>query len=280
MISNDAVSPANIVQGTSAQVLMTNATPDTAWTSISGALILGPTGVTNIGEITAAATTPRIAGAAASNRILWWYTSTTPRWALYTDSGAESGSNAGSDFRLARYSDGGGSLGIVMTATRSSGLITVTDLNVTTGFQRNGTTARALVDTQSVAATATASPTSTTFIACPGATVTLSLVNGDRVVVNAVWDMQCDTDGTVGVGGLFVAGVAQSALAVLANPTNTAAGGDNNPGVRATIAQNYVINNTTTGSVTYDLRVRCGAGFTSGVQARLDHTKITVQVYR
>jgi hypothetical protein len=49
-IANDAVTVSKILQGTAGQVLMTNGTPDTAWTTLSGDVTVSNTGVTSIGS--------------------------------------------------------------------------------------------------------------------------------------------------------------------------------------------------------------------------------------
>ena len=48
-VADDAVTTDKIAQGTSAQVLMSNADPATTWTTISGDVTVGATGVTAIG---------------------------------------------------------------------------------------------------------------------------------------------------------------------------------------------------------------------------------------
>lgn len=131
-------------------------------------------------------------------------------------------------------------------------------------------------------ATATVNPNSTSYIACTGATLSPTTQNDDIVVINATWDLQCDGNGTSAVGTLFINGTGiTSPLCVLANVNP----GTATSGVRATLSQTYVgtvgtTTNFTAGTLAYDLRVRCGAGFTSNVTCRTDHTQITVQVFR
>ena len=62
-----------------------------------------------------------INGAAGTNRSLRWQTSGVDRWVLNTSSGAESGSDAGSNFFLDHYSDAGIYLGTAFAVTRSTG---------------------------------------------------------------------------------------------------------------------------------------------------------------
>jgi len=63
-------------------------------------------------------------GAAATDRGIQFATSSITRWFLYEDNVAESGSNAGSNLRLASYTDGGGYLSQIFEITRSTGLTT------------------------------------------------------------------------------------------------------------------------------------------------------------
>jgi hypothetical protein len=62
-------------------------------------------------------------GAAGGNRNVGYRTAGSNRWIAATNSTAESGSNAGSDFNLWRYSDAGAFLGTALSAIRSSGFI-------------------------------------------------------------------------------------------------------------------------------------------------------------
>lgn len=65
-----------------------------------------------------------IRGAAGTNRSLIFTTAATNRWAAYTNTTAEGGSNAGSDFVITSYDDAGTALANVLTLTRSSGAAT------------------------------------------------------------------------------------------------------------------------------------------------------------
>ena len=64
-----------------------------------------------------------IAANAGQNRYLR-FRSGQDRWVLTTTATAESGGNAGSDFTINRYDDGGALIGTVLALTRSSGLAT------------------------------------------------------------------------------------------------------------------------------------------------------------
>lgn len=65
------------------------------------------------------AATLRIIGAAGNTRYVRFDTSSTVRWQMGADSGSESGSNAGSEFKLLAYSDAGAALGHGFIATRA-----------------------------------------------------------------------------------------------------------------------------------------------------------------
>ena len=64
-------------------------------------------------------------------------TSTSTRWELIANATAESGSNAGSDFEIRRYSDAAVDLGLVMAVTRSTGNITFNGGGGITSFAAN-----------------------------------------------------------------------------------------------------------------------------------------------
>ncbi|MBI3419887.1 MAG: hypothetical protein HY053_07135 [Proteobacteria bacterium] len=74
-----------------------------------------------------------IRGAAGSNRSLIYTTAATNRWAAYTNSTAEGGSNVGSDYVITSYDDSGAALINVLTLTRSSGAATFAGSVTATG---------------------------------------------------------------------------------------------------------------------------------------------------
>ncbi|CAB4141974.1 hypothetical protein UFOVP423_8 [uncultured Caudovirales phage] len=99
----------------------------------------------------------QISQAAGNNRFLYWQTAGSARWGWYTNNGAESGSNAGSDLLLARYSDAGGLLaGAVITIVRASGNITMNGGGGKTTFAGNAIN---IATTQSPATSAAAGTT-------------------------------------------------------------------------------------------------------------------------
>lgn len=72
----------------------------------------------------------RLSGSTAQFRGVQIQTGGSPRWFLYANANAETGSNLGSEFRLARYSDAGSYINDVMIADRSTGNITWTGIGL------------------------------------------------------------------------------------------------------------------------------------------------------
>jgi hypothetical protein len=71
-------------------------------------------------------------GGAGSQRLLTFETNGSNRFAVGLDQAAESGSNAGSGFFIARYSDAGGYIDAVMGITRSTGVASFKELALNT----------------------------------------------------------------------------------------------------------------------------------------------------
>ena len=71
-----------------------------------------------------------VRSAAGFDRSIYFETGTASRWVLRTDSTAESGSNAGSNFQLRRYDDTGTYVDTPLTVDRATGIVTLTRLNV------------------------------------------------------------------------------------------------------------------------------------------------------
>lgn len=92
---------------------------------------------------TAAEASLHLKSSAGQQRAVIFWTDETARWRLRADSVAESGSNAGSDFELARYNDAGTSLGNVLTISRATGLMNINaglQLGVGSHLNANGNT--------------------------------------------------------------------------------------------------------------------------------------------
>jgi hypothetical protein len=70
------------------------------------------------------ATSYQIDNTVGNTRTIFFRTSGSTRWTLVANTNAESGSNAGSNFEISRWSDAQVNLGHIMQATRSSGDIT------------------------------------------------------------------------------------------------------------------------------------------------------------
>jgi hypothetical protein len=60
---------------------------------------------------------------AGFQRVIFWRTGTTPRWALYANSDAESGSNTGSTLTFSRYNDAGAFIDSPLLLLRTNGVV-------------------------------------------------------------------------------------------------------------------------------------------------------------
>ncbi len=86
-----------------------------------------------------------IEGAAGFNRLIRFRTGTSNRWAIATEDSAESGSNAGSNFRLSRYSDAGTFLDQPFQVLRSNGTVRcLYEIEIDGAFNHDGSTFGAL----------------------------------------------------------------------------------------------------------------------------------------
>jgi hypothetical protein len=84
-------------------------------------------------------------GGAGNSRVLWLYSNSSPRWAVFANGDAEGGSNTGSNFSIERYSDAGAFLALALGIRRSDGSVIVG--NPTGAYQGNGTiNAKAVYD--------------------------------------------------------------------------------------------------------------------------------------
>lgn len=161
-----------------------------------------------------------------------------------------------------------GTLAATGTLTASSTLTASGTLNASGTLQRNGTTARMLVDAQAVRASANLT-TTTTATLVTGATVTLSLTNGDLLTIVGVADMGSSGAGTC-TCDLYAGGVAQTGTIIFAAGAT---------GYRATVAQTWTYSATSTGNVTFEL----WASHTTGSAAftvRASHTSMLISVFR
>ena len=106
----------------------------------AGGNIVAEGNITSEGSITvdrngnSAAATAFITGDAGQFRLLGFLTQNNIRWYIGAETTAESGSNAGSNFVIYRYSDAGGFLGPALTIRRSDGLALLGGTNPITAF--------------------------------------------------------------------------------------------------------------------------------------------------
>jgi len=112
------------------------------YTTISGSAtpalsfsIVDPTFATFSGSCVA--TNYQVNNTAGNGRLIFFRTSSSTRFTIGANTTAESGSNAGSNFDVRRFSDAGADLGLVMAVTRSTGNITFNGGGGTTTFSAN-----------------------------------------------------------------------------------------------------------------------------------------------
>ena len=100
---------------------MTFATTPAGTTTLTTRLTLNTTANFTVPVIT---TEGQINGAAGTLRSLLYRTAGSNRWAIQSNTTAEGGSNAGSDFEIRRYSDAGADLGLQLSINRATGNVT------------------------------------------------------------------------------------------------------------------------------------------------------------
>lgn len=153
---------------------------------------------------------PAVSNSAGNPRGYAFQTSGTERWFVYASSEAETGSNAGSNFAISRYSDAGSFIDTPLEIVRSTGQVLLAD-----GLQVSGTiTALNLIQTA-------ASASGGAGINIPQGTAPTSPNNGD------VWTTSSAL--FVRINGstqqlASVAGLGLGALAYLNSPTFSMAG--------------------------------------------------------
>lgn len=105
-------------------------------TRATGAVIIPTsiqTGLLTVGTDAGATAKVVIDTAAGSTKQLVYETASSTRWVAYSDGAAESGSNAGSNYRIDGYSDAGSTLGTYFEILRSTGATTVSAPLLTLG---------------------------------------------------------------------------------------------------------------------------------------------------
>lgn len=102
--------------------------------------VTGSTGSFTGLTVTATAPEAIITGTAGNNRVLRYRSGANERWAIYTNTTAESGSSAGSDLQIAGYTDGGSPTNFV-TITRSTGRVLLSgELEIDGALNHDGST--------------------------------------------------------------------------------------------------------------------------------------------
>lgn len=103
-------------------------------------------------------------GPAGTTRVNEYLTNSLLRWILGADGSPESGSNAGTNFNLCRYGDGGSLLDCPFQINRSNGIVSIFDgLSVAGGITGNVSTATALQTARTISLTGAATSTCPAF---------------------------------------------------------------------------------------------------------------------
>jgi hypothetical protein len=166
--------------------------------------IAAPLGILHL-KVAAAATRVVMDGDAGQNKIITFRTAGLQRWGLYSNNVAESGSNAGSNFVLRRYSDAGTLLGTPLEVNRATGVTKIGE-----GLDLNGSVLNNFIPNlagTSVNLTLNSGNTSTyngSVIGVTGTvTITLdaSLPNGFSITVIQI---TAGTTTIAGTGGLVI----------------------------------------------------------------------------
>lgn len=97
-----------------------------------------------------------LGGAAASAKRVYCLTAGNNRWAFGSDTTAESGSNAGSDFGLLSYTDAGALLRTDLTVNRATGKTTLGSVGATAGLELGSSGPRVMSGTGSPESVVTA----------------------------------------------------------------------------------------------------------------------------
>lgn len=134
-----------------------------------------------------------------------------------------------------------------------TGLTVSGTTNLQSSIQKNGVAAKVVMFAGQAVASASTGISTTSDTALTGASVSLSLVTGDTVMVTGTFDITCSTAaaGSPLFGSLYVGGSAQTTIAVFQPPTGATS--------RFPITQTWVYSAASTGSVTFDLRAKVNA---------------------
>jgi len=122
----DSTKPVSTPQQTALDLKLNAANPIASGIAIFGGATQVLAGViTNYGDFTATRTTGNTAfnmnGPAGNQCRVAFYTNLSARWTFGKSNGAESGSNAGSDFWVSRFADDGSGIDVAMRIIRATG---------------------------------------------------------------------------------------------------------------------------------------------------------------
>jgi hypothetical protein len=144
-------------------------------------------------------------GDAGQSKIITYRTAGLQRWGLYSNNIAESGSNAGSNFVLRRYSDAGTLLSTTLEVNRATGVTKIGDgLDLNGSVLNNFIPNTASTSVNLVLSSANASTYNSSVITLTGAlTITFdaSLPNGFNVTLI---QLDAATSTITGTGGLVI----------------------------------------------------------------------------
>jgi hypothetical protein len=171
-------------------------TASTTYAALAGATF---TGTTTVGTNTSGLTTLNINGAAATYRMLAYQTAGSTRWLVETDAVAETGSNAGTNFYIQAWTDGGAYLSTPFTIARATGLVTMSGGVSTSTLTVSGTT--------TFAATASMHVTALTY----AATITPNCALANYFTLTLTGNTTLANPSNITAGSSYVFSIAQDA---------------------------------------------------------------------
>jgi len=175
------------------------------WDNTNKRLGLGISAPLGILHLKTAAQTTRflLDGDAGQNKIITFRSAGLQRWGLYSNNVAESGSNAGSNFVVRRYSDAGTLLGTPISVTRSTGQTTISEGLTLSGSElRSFKASTSTLSSLTVDSSNGASYTGTVFL-CSGSSVTIDASVADGFNLSVIQSTSTQTTISV-TGGLTI----------------------------------------------------------------------------
>lgn len=154
--------------------------------------------------VTGAQSFMQVNGDAGQHRSYQFLTGGSNRWIMLANDLSETGSDAGSNFRLNRYSDAGSYLGSAIAIDRSTGLTTLEALNVT-GALRTGSKYVPYAFAQSGTAVSVGAVTTEAVLA------TISFAGGEigpNGYIQAILHFSCTNNANVKTGFVRLGGAA------------------------------------------------------------------------